>query len=253
MPPRRAANRVTSGKFEDGDSDVPTRRKRVATVVDSEDENEVAVPSEADSDESDHKPAKKPVKKTQKAPPKRAPSKATGTSSKARAAAKALAGDDGDEDEEPVKVTIEDIIPKKPAPKARAKGKSTKTTKEAPLQTNSRAPSVIDSELDEPLDTTLLPNRTPRPSQKKPGPVALDEEENIVLETLETPRRPAIIFSPVKPEPEESKGPKPRLVIHKIVLVNFKSYAGRAQIGPFHKVSPIRTSDFFILLRFYYF
>lgn len=53
---------------------------------------------------------------------------------------------------------------------------------------------------------------------------------------LETPtRRPPIIFSPVKPEPEEDKGPKPRLVIHKIVLVNFKSYAGRQEIGPFHK------------------
>ncbi|WWC73446.1 uncharacterized protein I206_107416 [Kwoniella pini CBS 10737] len=30
-------------------------------------------------------------------------------------------------------------------------------------------------------------------------------------------------------------GPKPRLTIHKLVLVNFKSYAGRQEIGPFHK------------------
>ena len=29
--------------------------------------------------------------------------------------------------------------------------------------------------------------------------------------------------------------PKPRLTIHKLVLVNFKSYAGRQEIGPFHK------------------
>ena len=28
----------------------------------------------------------------------------------------------------------------------------------------------------------------------------------------------------------------PNLVIHKMVLVNFKSYAGRQEIGPFHKV-----------------
>lgn len=33
------------------------------------------------------------------------------------------------------------------------------------------------------------------------------------------------------------EGPKKRLVIHKIVLVDFKSYAGRQEIGPFHKVS----------------
>jgi structural maintenance of chromosome 4 len=29
--------------------------------------------------------------------------------------------------------------------------------------------------------------------------------------------------------------PKARLTIHKLVLVNFKSYAGRQEIGPFHK------------------
>ena len=29
---------------------------------------------------------------------------------------------------------------------------------------------------------------------------------------------------------------RPRLVIHQIVMENFKSYAGRQVIGPFHKV-----------------
>jgi structural maintenance of chromosome 4 len=40
------------------------------------------------------------------------------------------------------------------------------------------------------------------------------------------------------PMPEMSAGPskpKPRITIHKLVLVNFKSYAGRQEIGPFHK------------------
>jgi structural maintenance of chromosome 4 len=36
---------------------------------------------------------------------------------------------------------------------------------------------------------------------------------------------------------EEPAGPKSRLVIHKMALINFKSYAGRQEIGPFHKVS----------------
>ncbi|OXG25339.1 hypothetical protein C367_03158 [Cryptococcus neoformans Ze90-1] len=36
------------------------------------------------------------------------------------------------------------------------------------------------------------------------------------------------------PRPGQA-GPKPRLTIHKLVLVNFKSYAGRQEIGPFHK------------------
>ncbi|KAK0209223.1 RecF/RecN/SMC N terminal domain-containing protein [Desarmillaria ectypa] len=34
---------------------------------------------------------------------------------------------------------------------------------------------------------------------------------------------------------EEPQGPQRRLVIHKMALVNFKSYAGRQEIGPFHK------------------
>jgi len=35
---------------------------------------------------------------------------------------------------------------------------------------------------------------------------------------------------------EIETGPKSRLVIHKMALVNFKSYKGRQEIGPFHKV-----------------
>jgi structural maintenance of chromosome 4 len=42
--------------------------------------------------------------------------------------------------------------------------------------------------------------------------------------------------------PEEPAGPKSRLVIHKMALINFKSYAGRQEIGPFHKVFNIRQT-----------
>ena len=31
------------------------------------------------------------------------------------------------------------------------------------------------------------------------------------------------------------EGAKPRLMIHKVILENFKSYAGVKEIGPFHK------------------
>lgn len=43
-------------------------------------------------------------------------------------------------------------------------------------------------------------------------------------------------------DPAKKEGPKPRLVIHKLVLVNFKSYQGRQEIGPFHKVRLASTS-----------
>jgi structural maintenance of chromosome 4 len=243
MPPRRAATRTAVIRTEDEDEDVPTRRKRVSRAVAASDAEEAAsgVASEA-SDDSDHKPVKKPAKRAPaKAPAKRttSTSKATTTSTKARKAAKALA--DEDDDEEDTQNGLEEMVLPKPPSRGKAKGKATqnaKAPKIAASQKSSRAPSVVDSDLDEPLEATPLP-RTPRPTQKRPEPVALDEEENIVLET--PTRRPPVILSPVKPEPEEDKGPKPRLVIHKIVLVNFKSYAGRQEIGPFHKVRGLES------------
>ncbi|RPD64655.1 RecF/RecN/SMC protein [Lentinus tigrinus ALCF2SS1-7] len=59
------------------------------------------------------------------------------------------------------------------------------------------------------------------------------EEEHSLLDPplSSIPRQP----SQTVPAPEEPEGPKPRLVIHKMALVNFKSYAGRQVIGPFHK------------------
>jgi len=240
MPPRRAATRTPAARVQKDEEGPQTRPKRVSRVVDDSDDGAVDVPSDG-SDDSDHKPVRKPGRKAAKPAPKRAPAPSakasTTTSTKARKAAKALADEDDEEEEEEVKVKQEPVVTR-PAPKGRAKAppKGSRATAPTPApasQRSSRAPSVVDSDLDEPLDTSPS-KRTPRPTQKRPEPVALDEEENIVLETPK--RQPPIIFSPVKPEPEEDKGPKPRLVIHKIVLVNFKSYAGRQEIGPFHKV-----------------
>lgn len=38
-----------------------------------------------------------------------------------------------------------------------------------------------------------------------------------------------------------------RLIIHKIILENFKSYQGIREIGPFHKVNILNLLDVFIL------
>lgn len=61
------------------------------------------------------------------------------------------------------------------------------------------------------------------------------EEEHSLLDDIRPPS-PKLTTQPAIPE--EPQGPKPRLVIHKMALVNFKSYAGRQEIGPFHKVKP---------------
>ncbi|KAI9444561.1 RecF/RecN/SMC [Lactarius indigo] len=77
------------------------------------------------------------------------------------------------------------------------------------------------------------PTKKSRPSHELEDVHEEDEEdEKSLLDDLP--------ISPVKarhapPPVEDPKGPYPRLVIHKLVLVNFKSYAGRQEIGPFHK------------------
>lgn len=51
-------------------------------------------------------------------------------------------------------------------------------------------------------------------------------------------RQAAIQHAAKEKERERELAGKPRLVIHQLVLENFKSYRGREVIGPFHKVRP---------------
>ncbi|KAF9819247.1 hypothetical protein IEO21_02286 [Rhodonia placenta] len=62
--------------------------------------------------------------------------------------------------------------------------------------------------------------------------VAEEEEEHSLLDPPISSAPPPQVMPAI---PEEPQGPKPRLVIYKMALVNFKSYAGRQEIGPFHK------------------
>ncbi|OAX33539.1 hypothetical protein K503DRAFT_869495 [Rhizopogon vinicolor AM-OR11-026] len=80
------------------------------------------------------------------------------------------------------------------------------------------------------------PRRVPRQSQQSqvtPKRLALPEDEEEEMSLLEPRVKPMSVVQP--PPLEESSGSKPRLVIHKMVLIDFKSYAGRQEIGPFHK------------------
>ncbi|KAG2364796.1 RecF/RecN/SMC N terminal domain-containing protein [Suillus spraguei] len=107
------------------------------------------------------------------------------------------------------------------------------TPPEHPPPTAEDSADELDGFQEEFLQT---PRRAPRQSQlsqmtpKRPFPLE-DEEEEISL--LEPHVKPVSVMRP--PPAEEPSGSKPRLVIHKMVLVNFKSYAGRQEIGPFHK------------------
>ncbi len=80
----------------------------------------------------------------------------------------------------------------------------------------------------------LAEESTPVPSPKKqPSNTPPVYEEKSLLDNL--PASPSKAKRPPLPL-EDLQGPRPRLVIHKLVLVNFKSYAGCQDIGPFHRV-----------------
>jgi len=51
--------------------------------------------------------------------------------------------------------------------------------------------------------------------------------------------------------PDVSERDNKRLIIQKMVLNNFKSYAGRREIGPFHKVCHPSIANFNHQLEFY--
>ncbi|KAF8640540.1 hypothetical protein AX17_000202 [Amanita inopinata Kibby_2008] len=76
----------------------------------------------------------------------------------------------------------------------------------------------------------VSPKNTPMPEQ----PEEAEEEEEEEKSLFEPPPIPTPV-STAPAAPEEPPGPKTRLMIHKMALVNFKSYAGRQEIGPFHK------------------
>ena len=91
---------------------------------------------------------------------------------------------------------------------------------------------------DEDVDVETYPTRKSQgpPSQPKSTQLQADEvggkEEFQLVDPIPMPT-PETFAQSIHEQPS---GPQTRLVIHKIVLVNFKSYAGRQTIGPFHKV-----------------
>jgi len=73
--------------------------------------------------------------------------------------------------------------------------------------------------------------QTPPPAspQIEARPTVVEPDQDPDIATQEPP-----VTLPTLSQPKEPEKPSARLVIHKIVLINFKSYAGRVEIGPFH-------------------
>ncbi|KAJ3508271.1 hypothetical protein NLJ89_g5846 [Agrocybe chaxingu] len=156
---------------------------------------------------------------------KKAPSKAIQSDDDDEAMAAPSEEDDYEEDTKPARKG------RKPKAPAARKGKpASKTVLKATVVEES------DDDLEAP------PSAQPRPAAKlvdvpasqAAAPEPEDEEEEEEKSLFDPPPMPAPSSLP-QTIPEEPTGPKARLVIHKMALVNFKSYAGRQEIGPFHK------------------
>jgi len=130
----------------------------------------------------------------------------------------------------------------------KGKGKAPSTGKGKAPAKKKKGAFDEDSDDDELPDLAPPPTRpmaSPfKPKAKEPSPPAEEEEEHPAL--LQPPPMPLLSSLPTT-LPEEPTGPVSRLVIHKLVLVNFKSYAGRQEIGPFHKVCLYLTFSSFLI------
>ncbi|KAG0242079.1 hypothetical protein BGW41_004895 [Actinomortierella wolfii] len=85
-----------------------------------------------------------------------------------------------------------------------------------------------------PSTPATVPNAEDIPSVSSPAPATSSSQ--IQEHTEGRPSTVPLSQEPPKvKEEEEEKENVPRLVIEKMVLINFKSYAGRREIGPFHR------------------
>jgi structural maintenance of chromosome 4 len=218
-PPKRTRFSPESG--DEGDFKV--RKKGLA-------KGKKVANSEEDDDQDDYEDI--PISRARKTPAKR--------TSKALKATKKRANDTSDSGD---LMDVSDAISTKSKPKSRAISASCAPsvpdiyTSDGELSnTSPHAPSGQVSSLSK--KTVPLSRKPPaasvasRASTPDHSLLASDSEPERSLHEPLAPASQPLSQAEVQEEP---KGPKSRLVIHKMVLVNFKSYAGRQEIGPFHK------------------
>ncbi|WVO23287.1 uncharacterized protein IAS62_004637 [Cryptococcus decagattii] len=270
MPPRRTTRSV-SGSTDAPAPSTRARRGRKAAAspapsIDSDEDDGATVTQEGSDQEEEgieQEGAKSRARRTvSKAKPKAAPA------AKKRSTRASVASEKEDsEDELGLSPPRPKVKKAAPAPKSKA-NKQVITSEdedeaEEELQNALRArrASTATVAASEPPTPTIQAREeddrsaTPRASEGAPEirVEKVDSDDNDEASTVgqKTPTKPPrspsqkplaplkSLHSPThapaqEPHPSQA-GPKPRLTIHKLVLVNFKSYAGRQEIGPFHK------------------
>ncbi|KZV88820.1 RecF/RecN/SMC protein [Exidia glandulosa HHB12029] len=237
MPPRRTARAASSTTAAEPAPKTTRKRKAAAPTDESGNDTDTSVSrprraarsvsvvsdNDDDDDDVDATPVKKPARKPR---------------------AKKAAAVDSDDDQA--------MFTPKPAAKSARKKKAPvppptepdsddvftpkanrKMAESTPKATPTPVPEIeLDSEDESFMASGGPPKQRVKARQETASVVEESEEEDIDMSETRPPVPPP---QPAAKEPEEPQGPRARLIIHKLVLVNFKSYAGRQEIGPFHK------------------
>ena len=213
---RQAVN-VSSGSRS---SAAGSARSKIAPVEESAAE---------DDEEEEEKP--KPARRG------RAPAK---PAARKPSKAKPISDDDESDAAAPPSDEEEEVKPARKGRKPKAAAAARKSR--APAKKAPKPAVVDDSDEDIEAPPSAQPRQAPM-DVEAPAPSAPPQEEEEEKSLFDPPPMPAPSSLPTT-MPEEPSGPKSRLVIHKMALVNFKSYAGRQEIGPFHKVSNAPVLEF---------
>ncbi len=148
-----------------------------------------------------------------------------------------------DPDQTAATVADEETAPKKASPRKQRKSVAPRSAKlpTPELQPSSAIPTPKPSMSPEPseMPTTPLADITSATvnEQRRPEDEPLTAVKPIrAMDTILEKPMDIVLKSRTQTIPVvvEETGPKPRIVITYLILTNFKSYAGRQEVGPFH-------------------
>ena len=210
----------------------PSRRAAAISrkvVVDEDSEDEIAVIKKED-DGDDFTPAPKASPRRQT---RRKTTEASPTKRKVRKTEESIEPSEIFDPDESVRP--EPVSPtKKTSPRKRKSAPAPRKSRAAALNEDNSIPPMPElKEQATPLSDiteTAINERPPTANSQKEF-VAVKAMDTVLEKPMDIVIRSRALAAPVV---QEDTGPKPRTVIKNLALINFKSYAGRQEVGPFH-------------------
>lgn len=224
-------------------------RRNVVEASDEEEENVRNVKQEK-QEESEEEFTPAPVRqKSPKRQTRRSAAAAPTTPSRRRTRASAVPETvepaEVFEQEEETQIGEPESPSKKPSPRKRKSAAPVKSPRSSVTPASEMPPPAFNSKRSQSPDASTMLQATPLKdiTQKalnvQPTPAPPSSQEIKPINAMDTQlERPMDIAARAradpKPQAPEDTGPKPRIVITYLILTNFKSYAGRQEVGPFH-------------------